>query len=79
MGHSDTKTQVSCYSGDTYAQKPTSLTWHGERLTVTKILSEWKTPDKKVFRVQTEENHIFKLVYDLPSEQWQVTETGTIG
>jgi hypothetical protein len=79
MGHSDTKTQVSCYSGDTYAKKPTTLTWQGEKLIVTKILSEWKTPDEKVFVVQAEDDHIFKLIYDLSSEKWQIAETGTNG
>jgi hypothetical protein len=69
---------VECYSGSTYGEKPTALTWQGKRFIILEILSQGRTPQAKWFRVQTEAGDLFELSYNeatraSPCEQvWQI-------
>lgn len=44
---------VECYSGSQYAERPTALTWEGERLEITAIVKRWRRPEERCFRVRT--------------------------
>jgi hypothetical protein len=55
--------QVSFFSGHTYAQRPVAFTWDGQKYQVETVLSEWKTPDGKIFLVRTTGGEEFELVY----------------
>ncbi len=63
---------VECHSGFTYADRPVALTWEGERLEIVEILTEWRTPGEKLFRVRTAEGREFELAYSLLTEEWQI-------
>jgi hypothetical protein len=69
---------VECHSGSAYAERPTALTWQGQRLIITEILSQGRTPQAKWFRVRTEYGQVFELSYgeaadEHPSEyKWQI-------
>jgi hypothetical protein len=69
---------VECHSGAAYAERPTALTWQGQRLIVAEILSQGLTPLAKWFRVRTTDGQVFELVYgqaagDCSSEhEWQI-------
>jgi hypothetical protein len=52
---------VECHSGSSYADRPTALTWQGERLIIAEILSQGRTPQGKWFRVLTEAGQLFEL------------------
>jgi hypothetical protein len=52
---------VECHSGSTYAERPTALTWQGQRLIVAEILSQGRTPQVKWFRVRTADGQVFEL------------------
>jgi hypothetical protein len=69
---------VECYSGSVYAERPTALTWLGQRYTISEILSQGRTPRLKWFRVRTEAGQVFELSYiDVSSaepleHEWQI-------
>ena len=64
---------VECHSGYDYAVRPIAFTWAGERFEVETIMAEWRTPEKKGFRVHIEDGRIFNLVYNQGSDSWEIT------
>jgi len=67
---------VECLSGSGYADKPLALTWEGQRLEVQEVLSEWRTPEAKYFRVRTSSGQVFELGYTEATETWQIQRRG---
>jgi hypothetical protein len=69
---------VECHSGSAYAERPTALTWQGQRHIIAEILSQGLTPRAKWFRVRTADGQVFELSYTEPSEAqpsgpgWQI-------
>ena len=66
---------VECRSDTEYAERPLAFTWEGERLRVEKILSRWREPDAKGFRVRTTKGQVFVLIYRERIDEWQVQPT----
>lgn len=52
---------VECHSGTTYGERPVALTWQGQRLVITRIISRGRTPQAMWFRVSTEDGQVFEL------------------
>ena len=65
---------VEFLSGYAYAEKPVALTWEAERLEITDVLAEWRTPLAKHFRVRTSDGRYFELSCAEPSGEWQIQE-----
>jgi len=65
---------VECYSGTKYAERPLTFSWQGERLSITEILSAWRTPEGKGFRVQTQGGRVFELLFDEAKDEWHIAE-----
>ncbi|HEX7620856.1 MAG TPA: hypothetical protein VF359_06620 [Anaerolineales bacterium] len=69
---------VECLSGFTFADRPTALTWKGQRFPIVEILSQGRTPRAKWFRVRTEDGQLFELSHvetanESPSDSvWQI-------
>jgi hypothetical protein len=71
-------TQVECRSDSEYAERPLTVYWQGERLEVVEIISRWRTPDGKWFKVRTQkspsnEDQIFDLFYNETNAAWQIS------
>lgn len=66
---------VICHSGYTYAQRPTAFFVDGERLEVSRVESEWTSPNGRGFKVCTPDGRLFKIIYDEPGEQWSIIPT----
>jgi hypothetical protein len=70
--------QVACYSGRSYADRPTSFVWNYERYEITKIEGEWLEPAQKRFivqatRAQTQHDEKrFEICYDTHEDTWQL-------
>lgn len=64
--------QVECRSEVTYAERPTAINWQGQRLSVSEVLASWRVPEGVRFRVRTENDQVFELVYDEASDIWLV-------
>lgn len=67
-------TQVNCYSGHTYAERPRSFLWQDTEYKVEKIEKAWQEPGKRLFKVITEDGRPFELCYDETNDQWSATE-----
>ena len=63
---------VECQSGFTYADRPVALTWEGQRLEITRILAEWRTPENNHFRVCIADGREFELAYSQSLDEWQI-------
>lgn len=66
-----TETQVECYSGSRYGERPTAFTWQGTFLRVESILRSWQEPDARCFLVKTAGDLVFELCYQESADQWQ--------
>ena len=66
--------RVTCYSGRTYAERPTSFYWKGQEHIVKTIESEWREPGERHFRLRTEDDRLFELCYDEDTDKWLVQE-----
>lgn len=67
-------TEVHCYSGHEYAERPVSFSWEGEEHKVQTVEKEWLEPGRKRFRVRTGDGRTFELCYDMQQDQWSVAE-----
>jgi len=63
---------VECHSGYDYAEKPIALTYLDQRLEITIILAQGRTPEEKWFRVRTSDGQLFRLSYRSASDEWQI-------
>jgi hypothetical protein len=63
---------VSCLSCVEYAERPLSFNWQDERLEVSEILSSWRTPQGKGFRVLVRPRGMFELFYDDFKDAWRI-------
>lgn len=74
MGHNSEAVRVTCYSGHTYAERPTAFLWEGIEQRVRKIEREWQEPGGKHFRICTEGDRLFELCYYEDGDRWLATE-----
>lgn len=63
---------VECRSDTEYADRPLSLLWEGRRYEIAEILSRWRGPGEKGFRVKTTNGYAFELTYQEISDAWHV-------
>jgi hypothetical protein len=66
------ETQVECYSGQEYAERPIAIYWEGERFPVKAVIAAWRTPHGKVFQVQAENGRHFELAYEQDLDTWVI-------
>lgn len=72
--------QVTCHSGRSYADRPTSFVWNHKRYEIIKIEREWLEPGEKHFIVRamgTETPHgekRFEICYHTLEDTWQLKE-----
>ncbi len=63
---------VECLSDAEYADRPLALTWLGQRLEIAEIVSRWRGPNEKGFRVKTTGGQAFELIYRDISDDWHI-------
>ena len=66
--------EVSCYSGQTYAERPQSFVWQGVAYEAVEIERAWREPGRRCFRVSTGDNKLFELCYNEVQRQWSLVE-----
>jgi hypothetical protein len=62
--------EVECYSGYTFAERPTAFTWLGQRYQIERVLKQWRSPHGPGFQVVTSDGARFQLLYHEPNENW---------
>lgn len=65
---------VECHSGYTYAERPISLLWEGERLEITDVQARWRIPGGVRFRVSVEDGRAFELFYGELYDEWRISQ-----
>jgi len=65
---------VKCYSGYLYAEEPRSFVWQESELVIKSVEKAWKEPDKRLFRVVTEDGRLFELCYNEATDRWSALE-----
>ena len=65
---------VECHSGFTYADKPIAITWERRRLEIIEIRAQWRSPERRHFRVITSNDQEFELSYREADNEWQITQ-----
>jgi hypothetical protein len=63
---------VECYSGHTYAQRPTAFFWGDQRYEIERILEQWRSPDGPGFRVVTTAGVRVELNYHEMRDEWSL-------
>jgi hypothetical protein len=63
---------VECRSDAEYAERPLSLTWQGVRYEIAEILSRWRGPGEKGFRVKTADGQAFDVTYREVPDEWHI-------
>jgi hypothetical protein len=66
--------EVSCYSGQTYAERPQSFFWRSLAYEIVNIEKAWREPGGRCFRVSTGDNKLFQLCYNEVQRQWSLVE-----
>jgi hypothetical protein len=65
--------RVECYSGVEYPERPTAISYQGQRLEIAQVIQAWRIPEGKRFRVQTTDMQVFELVYKESENDWLIT------
>jgi hypothetical protein len=65
-----TAVAVECYSGYTFAERPTAFILERRRYLIEDVLKQWRSPEGPSFRVLTAEGMQFELTYDATQDQW---------
>ncbi len=66
--------QVECRSDQDYAGRPLAVHWQGQRLAITRLIDTWRSPQGKGYLVQTEDDHLFELVYLELEDRWEISQ-----
>jgi hypothetical protein len=64
---------VECYSGVEYPERPTAISYQGQRLEIAQVIQAGRIPEGKRFRVQTADMQFFELVYKESEDEWLIT------
>ncbi len=67
-----TRTEVECYAGYRYPERPRFFPWKGVRVEVEEIEQSWRTPDGPAFRVRAAGGRRFTLAYDETAAEWDI-------
>ena len=66
------ETQVACYAGARYPERPRSFSYRGRRLNVAEVERRERTPDELRFLIRVADGRRFWLVYELRGDTWRV-------
>jgi hypothetical protein len=66
--------RVSCYSGQSYAERPLAFIWEDREYKVAEVEKEWRGVGTKNFRVRTKGNKLFQLCYNESQDRWSLTD-----
>ena len=64
--------RVECYSGSRYGERPVSFEFIGRRHSVEDVTKTWRSPSGLHFRVTTEEEKRFELIYHEVTDEWSI-------
>lgn len=70
------KTEVTCYAGSSYPERPRSFLCRGERLAVAEVARRERLPRELRFLVRVPDGRRFWLTFDQSRDVWDVRPGG---
>lgn len=68
-----TVSEVECYAGSTYPERPLAFTWEGQRYEVQEVIDRRREPEGVGFLVRSATSDtLFDLFYSTESDSWQI-------
>ena len=64
--------RVECHSGYRYAERPAALWWEEQRLEITEVETQWRSPGGPSFRVRVQDGRRFELFYGEHEDEWRI-------
>ena len=64
--------RVEIRSDHDYLGRPLAFYWQDERLEVTEVLAQTRSPHGCLFRVRGKDAGVFELFYDADTDEWSV-------
>jgi hypothetical protein len=64
--------QVECHSGYRYAERPLALWWEEQRLEISEVETQWRSPGGQSFRVSVQDGRRFELFYGEHDDEWRI-------
>ena len=64
---------VECHSGHTYAERPAALRWDEQRLEISEVETQWRSPGGYCFRVRVLDGRRFELFYGENNDEWRIS------
>ena len=68
------KIKVDCYSGYRTEEKPRKFWIKDREINISKIISQWISPESRNFEVLGHDNNTYKLRMDARTWQWELME-----
>jgi len=65
-------TLVECHSGYEYPQRPKTVFWQNRKQPVHTVITEWKKPNGKGFRVLLGNGTVLDLIYNIDLGEWTI-------
>lgn len=66
------KSNVECHSGSRYGERPMALIFEGQRREIAAVQRQWRLPDGPCYRVITQSEERFDLIYLEHADTWRV-------
>ena len=67
--------QVQCYAGYKSDEKPISLVLDGKKLTIERIIDQWRSPDYEYFKVLADDGKGYLLRNDARKGEWALEKS----
>ena len=64
--------RVECHSGFCYGERPLALWWEAQRLEITEVETQWRSPGGQFFRVRVQDGRRFELFYGEHDDEWRI-------
>ena len=64
--------RVEVHSGWRYGERPLALWWEEQRLEITAVETEWRSPGGLTFRVRVQDGRRFELYYGEHDDEWRI-------
>ena len=66
--------RVICEAGYSGCDYPKAFIWQGHKLSVERVIKEWREPDSKHFMVAAANGSHFELVFSETRYLWKISE-----
>ncbi len=70
----DLKVKVGAAAGYSACDRPLSIHWQDQELSIREVVREWREPGAKHYLVLVDDNQHFRLIFHENSGEWNILE-----